>query len=310
MESIVSSSLTSSLTSAVSSSPDKLLALFESLPDLRLEQAKKAEQKPKEENGVVVADSTPNTAIQDDYLRRKVSFVVSNTTSMVTTCDICKQDFAPLEYDFYKEGVKLNNVSLNGVALHKIREHSENFPADVKEFLQQHEWQQKHGQLGKSLGKREYPFGVQAANRRPRVIVNRANVSPTLIRIFLKNNESHKEEEFSGKNTPEREINLHLWVDATLREITDLLKETQPVAREWGSRLNYSLVYPDKRGKNVLKEIGSVDAHRFGRDDNRTLDELHYQMGDFLAISLQSPKLHDDKQQDTATEETADKATA
>jgi histone deacetylase complex subunit SAP18 len=58
-----------------------------------------------------------------------------------------------------------------------------------------------------------------------------------------------------------------------------------PTFDEWGTKLTFSLVYPDKRGKNVMKEIGVLDAHKSGRDDHRTLDDLHFQLGDLIAIS-------------------------
>jgi len=94
------------------------------------------------------------------------------------------------------------------------------------------------------------------------------------------------EEEFAvrGKE-PAGEYNLHTWKDATLRELIILLKEIDPTFDEWGTKLTFSLVYPDKRGKNVMKEIGVLDAHKSGRDDHRTLDDLHFQLGDLIAIS-------------------------
>jgi histone deacetylase complex subunit SAP18 len=79
---------------------------------------------------------------------------------------------------------------------------------------------------------------------------------------------------------------LHTWLDATLREITELIKEEEKLAKQWGVKLLYSLVYPDQKGINVMREIGTVDSHKPGRDDNKTLDTLRFQLGDFLTINF------------------------
>src|SRR5690554_2377811 len=66
-----------------------------------------------------------------------------------------------------------------------------------------------------------------------------------------------REKEFHVKGKePGTEMALHLWCDflfdlhcrkdSSLREIVDLLKEQEPSLREWGTRLRFSFVYPDK----------------------------------------------------------------
>lgn len=40
-----------------------------------------------------------------------------------------------------------------------------------------------------------------------------------------------------------------------MRELTDLVKTAQPAARRTGARLEFALVYPDKRGRNVMRQV-------------------------------------------------------
>ena len=51
------------------------------------------------------------------------------------------------------------------------------------------------------------------------------------------------------------EVQIYTWRDATLRELTDLIKEVNPVARRSDARLSFAVVFPDKRGRNVMKVI-------------------------------------------------------
>lgn len=50
---------------------------------------------------------------------------------------------------------------------------------------------------------------------------------------------------------------IYTWMDATLRELSDLVKEVKPAARGRMTRLSFAFVYPDKRGRNVMRQVGS-----------------------------------------------------
>jgi histone deacetylase complex subunit SAP18 len=58
---------------------------------------------------------------------------------------------------------------------------------------------------------------------------------------------------------PAQEIQLHTWMDATLREIADLLKAAMPSLND-PCRLMFRIVYPDKFGRMVIRTAGSSDA--------------------------------------------------
>ena len=54
---------------------------------------------------------------------------------------------------------------------------------------------------------------------------------------------------------PAQEIQLHTWMDATLREIADLMKAAIPALNE-PCKLMFRIVYPDKIGRMVVRVAG------------------------------------------------------
>lgn len=106
------------------------------------------------------------------------------------------------------------------------------------------------------------------------------------IYFFLKLGGHHSEEDFAvrGKE-PKDEVQIYTWKDATLRELTDLVcdslrylilsfphiyvcfvnnsssfqvKEVAPEARRRNAKLSFAFVYPDKRGRFVLKQVSAA----------------------------------------------------
>lgn len=66
----------------------------------------------------------------------------------------------------------------------------------------------------------------------------------------------HTMEEFAvrGKE-PKDEVQIYTWKDATLRELTDLVKEVAPAARRRNARLSFAFVFPDKNGRFKVQEV-------------------------------------------------------
>jgi len=120
--------------------------------------------------------------------------------------------------------------------------------------------------------------------------LDREKVCPLLLRVFYKLGGHHRSEDFNRRGRePEEEVQIYTWRDATLRELADLLKEVHQAARQKTSVLVFAFVYPDKIGKMVLKEVGTVHAFpRKGqeKDEEKTLDELHFETGDFLDVAI------------------------
>eukprot|EP00275_Glaucocystis_incrassata_P001766 EC123906.1.p1 GENE.EC123906.1~~EC123906.1.p1 ORF type:complete len:133 (+),score=10.60 EC123906.1:129-527(+) len=117
--------------------------------------------------------------------------------------------------------------------------------------------------------------------------IDREKTCPLLLRVFAKVGGHHRVEDYAvrGKE-PEDEVQIYTWPDATLRELTDLIKEVNMAARRREARLSFAFVYPDKRGNNVIRQVGMTHSSRKGEDDSKTLAELHFQTGDFLDVSI------------------------
>lgn len=85
---------------------------------------------------------------------------------------------------------------------------------------------------------------------------------------------------------PRDEVAVYTWLDATLRELSDLVAEVHPGARRAGARLGFALIYPDRRGRSVLRPVGAVLSKRTGEDDVKTLRSLGFQIGDYLDVAI------------------------
>jgi histone deacetylase complex subunit SAP18 len=89
------------------------------------------------------------------------------------------------------------------------------------------------------------------------------------------------------QDTPlQNELHIYTWPDATLREIADLIQDANEEARNHG-RLAVSIVYPDRRGKFVIKKAGIVGGGRkLNGDEDKTLASLGFQNGDYLDVAM------------------------
>uniref|UniRef100_A0A7S0RGX5 Histone deacetylase complex subunit SAP18 n=1 Tax=Pyramimonas obovata TaxID=1411642 RepID=A0A7S0RGX5_9CHLO len=136
--------------------------------------------------------------------------------------------------------------------------------------------------------------GGPAPKKAP-VEIDREKICPLLLRVFPKVGGLHRPEDFATRGKePKEEVQIYTWPDATLRELTELVKEVRPEARKNTARLEFALVYPDRMGRNVLRKVGSVwsASHRGrGDDDNKSLASLSFQTGDFLDVGIHLPNL-------------------
>lgn len=79
-----------------------------------------------------------------------------------------------------------------------------------------------------------------------------------MLRVFTKIGSHHSEEDFAvqGKE-PKDEAQIYAWKDANLPNLTDLFKEVAPEARRRNAKLSFAFVYPDKRGRFVLRQVNA-----------------------------------------------------
>lgn len=121
-----------------------------------------------------------------------------------------------------------------------------------------------------------------------------------LVRCFPKMHSPHSLVEYERANmghVPPNEIQVHTWPDASLRELTDLLKhastanhkvrEIVTAARRRSAQLTFSIVFPDRRGRYVMRPAGRVHSLKGKEDDSEvTLGSLRFQPGDFLDVCV------------------------
>ncbi|EHB07986.1 Histone deacetylase complex subunit SAP18 [Heterocephalus glaber] len=112
-----------------------------------------------------------------------------------------------------------------------------------------------------------------------------------LLQVFTTNNGHHHHmDEFSNGNVPFSELQIYTWMDATLKELTSLVKEVYPQARKKGTHFNFAIVFMDlKRPGYLVKKIGSTMSGRKGMDDSMTLQSQKFQIGDDLDIVITPP---------------------
>jgi histone deacetylase complex subunit SAP18 len=73
----------------------------------------------------------------------------------------------------------------------------------------------------------------------------------------------HEAEDLAGTSgrsngSPAGEVQIYTWRDATLKELSDLVRQVVPEARNTGVRLDFSLVYTDKSGRARSRRCGSI----------------------------------------------------
>ncbi|CAG2059112.1 unnamed protein product [Timema podura] len=86
---------------------------------------------------------------------------------------------------------------------------------------------------------------------------------PLLLRVFCNTGRHHNIMDYNRGNVPANELQIYTWcvrevlMDATLREITSLVKEVNPDSRRKGTYFDFSLVSPDVRSPSYrMREIG------------------------------------------------------
>ena len=80
-------------------------------------------------------------------------------------------------------------------------------------------------------------------------------------------------------------------MDATLKELTSLVKAVTTDARSKGTTFEFAIVYPDMRSQGYrMRDIGVTCTGRNGPDDFVTLSGKKFQVGDFLDVAIVSAR--------------------
>ena len=119
--------------------------------------------------------------------------------------------------------------------------------------------------------------------------INREKTCPFLLKVYYKENDFNSLEEMNnGKFPLMRELYIYTWMDASLRELTMLIRDSVEFVKRRESILNFSFIFPDSKGKLQRKEIGIVHTNKKFPDDNKTLQQLKFTIGDIVDINIKS----------------------
>ncbi|KAJ6222729.1 hypothetical protein RDWZM_001274 [Blomia tropicalis] len=124
-------------------------------------------------------------------------------------------------------------------------------------------------------------------------MVDREKKCPLLLRVFINVNSRHYHlNEYNRGNVPSKEVQIYTWMDATLKELTSLVKEVNQDCRKPGTRFDFALVFPDMRTANYrMREIGFTINGRKESDDLKTLAQSRFQIGDYLDVAINFPSM-------------------
>ncbi|XP_017494597.1 PREDICTED: histone deacetylase complex subunit SAP18 isoform X2 [Rhagoletis zephyria] len=92
--------------------------------------------------------------------------------------------------------------------------------------------------------------------------IDREKTCPLLLRVFCSTGRHHSVSEYMYGNVPSNELQIYTWQDATLHELTSLVRDVNPDTRKKGQK---------------------------GADDTKTLAQAKFCIGDFLDISITPP---------------------
>lgn len=129
--------------------------------------------------------------------------------------------------------------------------------------------------------------------------VDREKMTPFLIRVFVHRGRHFNDNDYRDPtNLPTPgQIHIHTWMDATLQELKKLLAEVVPMLKHPHNdfELSFALVYPDRKGRMVVKEVGKVSHQQTmlnNNDSEKTLKDLKFEIGDFLDVSINPIRNH------------------
>ncbi|KER26131.1 Sin3 associated polypeptide p18 [Opisthorchis viverrini] len=117
--------------------------------------------------------------------------------------------------------------------------------------------------------------------------VNREKTCPLLLRMFYSSVKHNNALEYSRGRTPNNELQVYTWLDATLRELASLVKQVNPESRKRGTTFDFALVTPDSRSPVYrMREIGVVCAGSPSDTDRIMLRDCQFIIGDMIDVAI------------------------
>jgi len=119
--------------------------------------------------------------------------------------------------------------------------------------------------------------------------INREKTCPLLLRVFCCTGRHNHMHEYANGSVPANELQIYTWMDASLKELSSLVKEVNQDARRRGTVFEFSIVYPDKFRGYRSKAVGTTISQQSSPDDSKTLAQLRFTIGDYLDIAITPP---------------------
>merc|ERR1719199_2010175 len=128
--------------------------------------------------------------------------------------------------------------------------------------------------------------GISTIDRSSREFfsVNRNKTVPFLIRVFPNVGPHRREDDYLGKELPKNELRIHSWMDATLRELAELIKQAIPETRG-NRRISFRRVCRT-RPRPIMRQMGVVHSSARGLEERCMIKDKMFEIGDFIDISI------------------------
>ncbi|XP_055374535.1 histone deacetylase complex subunit SAP18 [Condylostylus longicornis] len=121
-------------------------------------------------------------------------------------------------------------------------------------------------------------------------LVDREKTCPLLLRVFCSTGRHSSISEYAHGNVPTNELQIYTWQDATLRELTSLVRDVNPETRKKGTYFDFAVVFPDPHYRTYrMRDIGTTCSGIKGADDLKTLAAAKFCIGDYMDISITPP---------------------
>lgn len=97
--------------------------------------------------------------------------------------------------------------------------------------------------------------------------------------------------EYTNRKIPPKpsQLQIYTWLDATLSELMELIRDHVKYS-EKGTQFDFSIVFPEPSNPNYrIRSIGLTIGGKRGPDDELTLAQCRYQIGDFIDVAIRAP---------------------
>ncbi|KAH7491582.1 hypothetical protein PRIC1_003009 [Phytophthora ramorum] len=123
----------------------------------------------------------------------------------------------------------------------------------------------------------------------PPETIDREKHCPFLLRVFFSKGAHNRADAFEALDDKPiaNELHIYTWPDATLRELADLVQDSNADAQKPNMRLSICVVSETRDGRVLMRKVGYVNSsHRRCADDSKTLASVRFHPGFLIASKV------------------------